>query len=124
MSQITAHILDTARGSPARNVAVILYRQMDGESRQMDGESSDNWVEVGRGRTNEDGRIPGLCAQGQALAAGVYRMHFATRAYFQSIGSRGFYPWADIVFQVQGDGQHYHIPLLLSPYGYSTYRGS
>lgn len=113
MSQITTHILDIAAGSPAQNVPISLHAQ-EGEG----------WREVGAGRTNEDGRIPDLCAAGEVLPAGTYRMHFDTAAYFESRGDAVFYPWADVVFSIGGDGQHYHIPLLLSPYGYSTYRGS
>jgi len=113
MSQITTHILDTARGCPAAAVAITLYR-----------EEGDAWVDVGTGNTNADGRIADLCPAGETLPAGTYRMHFATSDYFRSIGCEVFYPWADVVFNVGAAGQHYHIPLLLSPYGYSTYRGS
>ena len=114
MSQITTHILDIARGMPARNVAITLSRLQDDNS----------WAEVGSGKTNDDGRIPDLCEQGLVLEAGTYQMHFDTAAYFTAVGDPIFYPWADVVFTIGGDGQHYHIPLLLSPYGHSTYRGS
>jgi 5-hydroxyisourate hydrolase len=113
MSQITTHILDIARGAPAEGVAISLHRQ-----------EGDNWSEVGAGRTNADGRIPDLCTAGEVLPAGTYRMHFETAAYFEGNGDPVFYPWADVVFCMGGDGQHYHIPLLLSPFGHSTYRGS
>ncbi|TXS95315.1 hydroxyisourate hydrolase [Parahaliea maris] len=113
MSQITTHILDTARGCPAANVAITLYRQ-----------AGDDWERVGGGHTNSDGRLPGLCPQDLVLPAGTYRMHFATAAYFEALGSPVFYPWADVVFNLPDTGEHYHIPLLLSAYGYSTYRGS
>ena len=113
MSQITTHILDIAAGSPARDVPISLSVMDEGR-----------WREVGSGRTNEDGRIPDLCAAGELMSAGDYRMHFDTAAYFESRGDTVFYPWAEVVFRIGGDGQHYHIPLLLSPFGYSTYRGS
>jgi len=58
------------------------------------------------------------------LVAGTYQVHFATAEYFEALGDTVFYPWADVVFTITGDGQHYHIPLLLAPFGYSTYRGS
>lgn len=113
MSQITTHILDIATGNPAQQVPITLY-QLLGE----------DWSEIGRGRTNDDGRIPDLCAAEQVMEAGTYRMHFDTAAYFAATGDPIFYPWADVVFNIGADGQHYHIPLLLSPFGYSTYRGS
>ncbi len=113
MSQITTHILDIARGAPARKVPISLSRFED-----------ETWTEIGRGTTNDDGRIVDLCADSLTLPAGTYQMHFDTQAYFSSVGDPVFYPWADVVFNITGDGQHYHIPLLLSPYGHSTYRGS
>ena len=113
MSQITTHILDTARGCPADGVTIHLYHREGGA-----------WQDIGGGKTNEDGRLPGLCPEGEVLAAGTYRMHFAIAGYLESSGAEIFYPYVDVVFDITGDGQHYHIPLLLSPFGYSTYRGS
>ena len=113
MSQITTHILDIARGSPAAQVPIALHLL-----------EAEDWLEIGSGITNEDGRIVDLCAPGLVLEAGTYRMRFDTAAYFSASGSEVFYPWAEVVFNIGGDGQHYHIPLLLSPFGYSTYRGS
>ncbi len=113
MSQITTHILDVSRGAPARGVAICLSRLDD-----------HLWTEIGAGKTNDDGRIPDLCANDVILAAGTYQMRFDTASYFSSVGDPVFYPWADVVFAIAGDGQHYHIPLLLAPYGHSTYRGS
>ena len=113
MSQITTHILDIARGSPAPQVPIALHL-LQGQ----------DWFEIGSGITNEDGRIVDLCAAGSILEAGTYRMRFDTGAYFSASGSAVFYPWAEVVFNIGADGQHYHIPLLLSPFGYSTYRGS
>lgn len=113
MSQITTHILDIARGAPARSVSITLSRLESGA-----------WQPIGSGKTNDDGRIPDLCEQDVTLAAGTYQMHFDTAGYFESVGDPVFYPWADVIFNIGSDGQHYHIPLLLSPFGHSTYRGS
>lgn len=113
MSQITTHILDTTRGLPAQNVPITLYAKNDSD-----------WQKLGGGITNSDGRIPRLLADDVKLPAGVYRMHFATEAYFKAGNEAGFYPYVDIVFEIDASGTHYHIPLLLTAYGYSTYRGS
>ncbi len=113
MSQITTHILDTTRGLPAKNVPITLFTK-DGES----------WKVKSSGITNNDGRLPGLLSHDEKLPAGVYRMHFATAVYFKANNEAGFYPYVDIVFEIDASGTHYHIPLLLTAYGYSTYRGS
>jgi len=114
MSQITTHVLDTSRGCPAVGVAVVLERQA----------GDDCWTEFARSATNADGRSAALLPEGVTLATGTYRLRFATAAYFQSFGVRGFYPEVQVVFQIDDAHAHYHVPLLLSPYGYSTYRGS
>lgn len=113
MSQITTHILDTARGLPAAGVQLSLAALRDHE-----------WETLASGETNADGRVPNLLPAQRILPAGTYRMHFATAAYFELLGDTVFYPWAEIVFNVPDGGAHYHIPLLLAPFGYSTYRGS
>ncbi len=113
MSQITTHVLDTTRGLPAQNLAITLFAQ-----------TKAGWNELASGVTNTDGRIAGLLADDEVLPAGVYRMHFATKAYFDANHEQGFYPYVDIVFELDGSKSHYHIPLLLTAYGYSTYRGS
>ena len=114
-SPITTHILDTSIGRPAADVPV----RLDGLG--LDG----TWSELGSGRTNNDGRVADLLADGP-LRPGIYRMHFETAAYWDQCGTRGFYPFVEIVFEVTegGEGEHYHVPLLLNPFGYSTYRGS
>lgn len=112
MSQITTHVLDTASGSPAEGVPIRLYRQQ-----------AEGWQELAGGITNSDGRIGDLLVADRVLEAGVYRMFFDTKAYYGD-GQFCFYPHVDIVFEIDGGGEHYHIPLLLAPYGYSTYRGS
>lgn len=113
MSGITTHVLDTARGKPASGVPITL------ETR-----TGDVWRELGRATTDGDGRARGLLPEGTILVPGTYRLTFATAVYFRDQGIEGFYPEASIVFDVRDAAQHYHVPLLLSPYGYSTYRGS
>jgi 5-hydroxyisourate hydrolase len=111
-SPLTTHVLDTARGRPAAGLAVRLERCR-----------GDRWTELSRRRTDGDGRVGDLLAPG-ALEAGVYRLVFATGDYFAASGTRGFYPQVTVEFEVTAAGEHHHVPLLLSPFGYSTYRGS
>ena len=112
MSPVTTHVLDTARGRPAAGVPVVLEVQSGAGA----------WTGLGRGTTDADGRVRDL-APGP-LAPGVYRLTFDTGAYFRSQNVQGFYPQVAVVFEVSDPGQHYHVPLLLSPFSYSTYRGS
>jgi 5-hydroxyisourate hydrolase len=109
---ITTHVLDTARGRPAAGVPVVLERATD-----------DAWELVGEGATDADGRLRDLMPAGAPVADGRYRLTFDTGAYFRTSGETGFYPEVAVVFTVVG-GEHHHVPLLLSPFGYSTYRGS
>jgi 5-hydroxyisourate hydrolase len=109
---ITTHVLDTARGLPASGVPVVLEHATD-----------DGWELVGRCATDADGRGSDLVAQGTALSHGRYRLTFDTSAYFRGRGEAAFYPEVAVVFTVAAD-EHHHVPLLLSPFGYSTYRGS
>jgi 5-hydroxyisourate hydrolase len=113
MSGITTHVLDTARGRPASGVPVVL------EIREGEG-----WREIGRAVTDEDGRVRQILPAGTALISGVYRLTFGIDTYFRDQEIEGFYPEAAIAFHVRDANQHHHVPLLLSPYGYSTYRGS
>ncbi|RKR83808.1 5-hydroxyisourate hydrolase [Mucilaginibacter gracilis] len=112
MSQITTHILDTTLGKPAQGVAISLHRQKDA-----------NWDKLAEGKTNTDGRIPNLLDNETVLPAGIYKMRFEVAPYFEALNVSAFYPFVEIVFNVTS-GQHYHVPLLLNPFGYSTYRGS
>ncbi len=113
MSPITTHVLDTALGRPAAGVSVILGRVEAGSV-----------VELARGSTNQDGRIADWWPSGK-IELGVYQVRFETAAYFEAVGcSTFFYPEVSIRFEVKNIESHYHIPLLLSPFGYSTYRGS
>lgn len=109
---LSTHVLDASRGRPAAAVALTLYRR-----------AGDAWDRVGTGITDEDGRCATLAPD--ELAAAVYRLVFDTGAYFRSAGISGyFYPEVSISFRVAEPERHHHVPLLLSPYAYSTYRGS
>ena len=114
MSAVTTHVLDTAAGRPAAGVPVAL------EARDEAGV----WREVGRGRTDADGRLRDLLPADFALRAGAYRLTFDVGTYFAARGVEGFYAEVVVSFVVRDAVAHYHVPLLLSPYGYSTYRGS
>jgi 5-hydroxyisourate hydrolase len=110
---ITTHVLDTARGRPAAGVPVVLERRMGTE-----------WQSIGSGETDSDGRLHTLMPATAALTPDVYRLVFDTGRYFQSQRSPRFYPQVIIVFETtEGEG-HYHVPLLISPFGFTTYRGS
>ena len=103
---ITTHVLDTSRGRPAEGVSVVLERAVGEE-----------WTPVGGGATDADGRARELGSAG----AGRYRLTFDTGAY---LGEDAFYPQVTVEFRVEQGEDHYHVPLLLNPFGYSTYRGS
>ena len=107
MSPITTHVLDTARGRPAAGIPVTLEYSTGGQ-----------WIAVGSGTTGSDGRIADLVPAGVQLRTGDYRIVFVTAAFSP------FYPRVEVTFVVGNPSEHYHIPLLLSPFGYSTYRGS
>jgi 5-hydroxyisourate hydrolase len=114
VSAITTHVLDTSRGRPAAGVAVKL------ELESIDG----SWKQIGQGSTDADGRAKNLLPPTFALHGGVYRLVFDTDAYFAAEDREGFYPRVVVVFTIRDPTQHYHVPVLLSPFGYSTYRGS
>ena len=113
MSQITTHVLDTSSGMPARELPISLYYQ-----------SSTGWQKLAEGVTDADGRISDLLSLEKALEAGIYRLKFNTSEYYKNNNEQGFYPYVDIVFELDASGSHYHVPLLLTAFGYSTYRGS
>lgn len=109
---ITTHVLDTARGVPAEGLDVVL-----------DVRHSNEWRTIGRAMTNEQGRVTRF--PGVAFSAGTYRLTFQTGAYHRQQGiAAPFFPEVKIVFTVGEAGAVYHVPLLLSPFGYSTYRGT
>ena len=110
---ITTHVLDTSRGGAAVGVVVVLEAQIAGE-----------WRVVGRGTTDRQGRLTTL-AEDRALAPGVYRLIFDVGTYQRDQGiAAPFFPEAIVTFEVGDIEEHYHVPLLLSPFGYSTYRGT
>ena len=111
---ISTHVLDTARGRPAAGVPIILSVRKDDGS----------FEELGRGTTDGDGRCKTLVPAGYTFVAAVYRIVFDTGTYFASTQVEGFYPEAAIVFEIKRPEEHFHVPLLVSPFGYSTYRGS
>lgn len=111
-SPITTHILDTGAGKPASGVEIILDFFNDG-----------TWTQLSARSTNEDGRVADLLGVTD-FHSGLYRLRFATGNYYQKRGEQTFYPEVSIVFEVIDTSQHYHVPLLLNRFGYSTYRGS
>jgi 5-hydroxyisourate hydrolase len=111
---LSTHVLDATTGRPAAGVQIRLERSGDG-----------GWGPAGQGQTDGDGRLRLAGAGGSAeFEPGVYRITFATGAYFGALGVPSFYPEVTITFEITGRDEHYHVPLLLSPYAYSTYRGS
>ncbi|MEO5969201.1 MAG: hydroxyisourate hydrolase [Bdellovibrionia bacterium] len=113
-SPVTTHILDTSRGRPASSVTVTLETQ-----------SPDRvWTHLSSEETDADGRIdnfPGLVTQ---MQAGIYRLTFMTEPYFKILNMETFYPSVTVIFQIRTPEKHYHVPLLINPFGYSTYRGT
>ena len=117
MSQLTTHILDTAKGKPAEGVTVFLFQQEPTDP------ITAAWRQIAIGTTNNDGRIPELLSPDVVLQAGIYKFKFETKEYFEKQAIQTFYPFVEITFTITGS-EHYHVPLLLNPFGYSTYRGS
>lgn len=112
--RISTHILDIARGKPAAGVLVRLSRH----------ESPDTWRQLASARTDLDGRCAQLVPEGEKLDEGEYRLEFDTAGYYASQRTEGLYPMVQITFLVRPGESHFHVPLLLSPNGYTTYRGS
>ena len=113
MSGITTHVLDLALGMPARGVPVKLELHAEG-----------GWVMLAERVTDDDGRVRDLISAGTRLTAGQFRLTFGTGAYARALGGTTFYPEIPVTFEIHDPDQSYHVPLLLSPYGYSTYRGT
>jgi 5-hydroxyisourate hydrolase len=114
VATLSTHVLDATGGSPAVGMPVRLERR-----------GPDGWSPAGAGQTDDDGRLElGLGASGPGFGPGVYRITFATGEYFQARGIASFYPEVTVTFEMTGHAEHYHVPLLLSPFAYSTYRGS
>jgi 5-hydroxyisourate hydrolase len=111
MSAITTHVLDTAKGCPATGVPITLEQLLES-----------GWKGIGAGVTDSDGRCRNLLTKDFTLSSGQYRITFHTQTYFGD--QPAFYPSVTVLFTVPDSSAHYHVPLLLSPYGYSTYRGT
>jgi 5-hydroxyisourate hydrolase len=114
MSRISTHVLDTAQGKPAKDVPVRLERQ----------EAAGKWRVLAASHTDKDGRCAQLLPENEVVRPGTYRLAFDTSSYHLGQKMQGLYPIVEITFQVQDGESHFHIPLLLSPHGYTTYRGS
>jgi 5-hydroxyisourate hydrolase len=112
MSGISTHVLDTSRGRPAADLKIELHKK-----------SGKEWESVGTGRTDANGRCNELLGA-KELERGTYRLVFHAGAYFRTQQSASFYSEIPVVFEVREPNAHYHVPLLVSPFGYSTYRGS
>jgi len=112
-SPITTHVLDVQRGRPAADLGVVLEHRTD-----------DGWITLGRSTTNADGRADTLLATESRLERGMYRLTFDTGAWFATHDTLGFYPFVVVVFEIREPAEHHHVPVLLSTYGYTTYRGS
>jgi len=108
MGTLSTHVLDTGLGRPAAGIGVVL-ESLDGHG-------------IGTGVTDRDGRVGSIGPE--RLEPGDYRLRFASGDYFAALGTEGFYPEVVVVFTVANPAHHYHVPVLLSPFGYSTYRGS
>ena len=114
MSAITTHVLDLKLGKPGAGIAVALERESD----------TAQWEALGNAVTDLNGRATDLLSADNVFVPGHYRLIFETGDFFASSGGDVFFPQVTITFVVRDTSQHYHVPLLLSPYGYSTYRGS
>jgi 5-hydroxyisourate hydrolase len=111
VSHITTHVLDTGSGRPAAGIAVALHHLDAGR-----------WVRIATGATDADGRVKNLGPE--QLPSGTYRLEFDTGSYFAATNTEAFFPEVTLTFGVDEDQAHYHVPVLLSPFAYSTYRGS
>lgn len=110
---ISTHILDTSLGRPAAGVPVTLEERRGPE-----------WVAIGNAESDPDGRVRSLVPAGREITPGTHRLRFDVREYFARTSRPAFFPSVEIVFLVEDASEHFHVPLLLSPFGYSTYRGS
>ena len=112
MSYITTHVLDTSKGKPSAGIKIMLFKN-----------DNEEWKTIAGGITNKDGRIGDLLEKNVFPGAGIYKLKFETKEYFNADAVETFYPFVEIIFEIK-DKEHYHVPLLLNPFGYSTYRGS
>lgn len=110
---LSVHVLSTQDGSPASGVEVILEQMKEGV-----------WIELNSAVTNQQGRVSALYPEGKRLEQGTYKVRFKTGKWFKQRNVETFFPEIPVIFYLDGKLEHYHIPLLLSPFGYSTYRGN
>jgi len=124
-SPITCHVLDSSIGKPAEGVRVHLLAPKT--TTAPPAHSSSAWVELGSSVTNADGRCLDLLLllpSSAALEPGSYQIVFETKEYFERSDRKSFYPFVQITFTIENPSEHYHVPLLISPFSYTTYRGS
>ncbi|KAG0164369.1 hypothetical protein DFQ28_010424 [Apophysomyces sp. BC1034] len=114
-SPITCHVLVASLGTPGPDITVKIEKLDD---------SSNNFSTLSVSKTNDDGRCPDLLPNDYNVEKGIYRVTFETKAFFEKIGQECFYPFVQVIFEITHPEQHHHIPLLLSNYSYTTYRGS
>lgn len=111
--QLSSHILDITTGKPAANVKIALAKQ----------DRKGRWIKLDEKMTDDNGRIKDFLKEEEVGNDGIYKLTFFTNPYFTNLGEQSFYPFIEVVFEIKGN-EHYHVPITLSPYGYSTYRGS
>jgi 5-hydroxyisourate hydrolase len=111
--QLSSHILDITTGMPAKDVKITLSKK----------DNKDNWIIVDEKNTDNNGRIKDFLKQDGKDNTGIYKLTFHTNPYFKSLRQKSFYPFIEVVFELV-DNEHYHVPITLSPFGYSTYRGN
>ena len=114
MSTISTHVLDTSRGQPAAGINISLERLNAGEG----------WTPLSEAATDDDGRVKQFVLAEPNLGPGTYRLVFSVEKYFKELNQQTFYPEVSVAFLIEPGAAHYHVPLLISPFGYSTYRGS
>ena len=111
--QLSSHILDITTGKPAAAVKITLSKK----------DKNDNWTTIDEKNTDVNGRIKDFLKQDGTNNTGIYKLTFHTSSYFETLGQKSFYPFIEVVFELV-DNEHYHVPITLSPFGYSTYRGN
>ena len=114
MANLSTHVLDTSRGQPAAGITISLERLNAGEG----------WTPLAEAATDDDGRVKQFVLAEPNLGPGTYRLVFSVEKYFKKLNQQTFYPEVSVVFLIEPGAEHYHVPLLISPFGYSTYRGS
>jgi 5-hydroxyisourate hydrolase len=111
--QLSSHILDITAGNPAAGVKITLSKK----------DKNDKWITIDEKNTDDNGRIKDFLKQDGTNYLGIYKLTFHTSPYFESLGQKSFYPFIEVVFELV-DNEHYHVPITLSPFSYSTYRGN